>query len=122
MPSSFKPSPNVTSGDTYASGSSHQMTGSVTITGSLTVNGVAITGGGGGGSGDVTGPGSSTDNAIARYDLATGKIIQNSGVTIDDSNNIDGAITITTIDLILWQRRQFICFIYSPWHQKPDLV
>lgn len=40
------------------------------------------------GAGDVTGPASSTDNAIARYDLTTGKIIQNSGVTIDDSNNL----------------------------------
>lgn len=40
------------------------------------------------GSGDVTGPGSSTDNAIARFDGATGKTIQNSGVLIDDSNNM----------------------------------
>jgi len=36
----------------------------------------------------VVGPGSSTDNAIARYDSTTGKIIQNSGVTVDDSDNI----------------------------------
>lgn len=41
-----------------------------------------------GASGDVVGPASSTDNAIARYDLTTGKIIQNSGVTIDDSDNL----------------------------------
>lgn len=41
-----------------------------------------------GASGDVVGPASSTDNAIARYDLTTGKLIQNSGVTIDDSNNV----------------------------------
>lgn len=41
-----------------------------------------------GGSGDVVGPASATDNAIARYDLTTGKLIQNSGVTIDDSNNL----------------------------------
>ena len=39
-------------------------------------------------SGDVTGPGSSTDNAIARFDSTTGKIIQNSGATIDDSGNL----------------------------------
>lgn len=37
------------------------------------------------GGGDVTGPGSSTDNAIARFDLTTGKIIQNSVVTIADT-------------------------------------
>lgn len=40
------------------------------------------------GSGDVTGPGSSTDNAISRFDGTTGKIIQNSAATLDDSGNI----------------------------------
>lgn len=40
------------------------------------------------GSGDVVGPASSTDNAIARFDSTTGKLLQNSGVTIDDSNNV----------------------------------
>jgi hypothetical protein len=39
--------------------------------------------------GDVTGPVSSTDNAVARFDGTTGKIIQNSAVTISDT----GAIT-----------------------------
>ena len=97
MPSSFRPSPNVTSGDTQASGSYHQMTGSVTITGSLTVNGVAITGGGGGGgSGDVSGPGSATDNAVARFNGTGGKTIQNSSVTIDDSNNVTGIAALTS--------------------------
>lgn len=38
--------------------------------------------------GKVDGPASSTDNAVARYDGTTGKIIQNSGVTIDDSDNV----------------------------------
>ena len=41
------------------------------------------------GSGDVTGPASSTDNAIARFDSTTGKIIQNSTVTISDTGIID---------------------------------
>ena len=50
-------------------------------------------GGGGGGGGDVSGPASSTDNAIARYDGATGKIIQNSTVTIDDT----GAMFVPTL-------------------------
>jgi hypothetical protein len=45
---------------------------------------------GGGGSGDVVGPGSATDNAIARFDTTTGKLIQNSGVTIDDSDVMTG--------------------------------
>ena len=42
----------------------------------------------GGGGGDVTGPGSSTDNAVARFDSTTGKIIQNSGVIINDSGEV----------------------------------
>jgi hypothetical protein len=42
----------------------------------------------GSGTGDVVGPNSSVDNSIPRFDSTTGKIIQGSGVTIDDSNNI----------------------------------
>ena len=37
----------------------------------------------GGGTGDVVGPGSSTDNAIALFDGVTGKLIQNSSMTFD---------------------------------------
>lgn len=37
------------------------------------------------GSGDVVGPGSSTDNAAARFDLTTGKLIQNSALVIADT-------------------------------------
>jgi len=40
------------------------------------------------GSGDVTGPASATDNAIARFDTTTGKLIQNSSATIDDDGNV----------------------------------
>jgi hypothetical protein len=43
---------------------------------------------GGGLGGDVVGPASATDNAIARFDGTTGKIIQNSAVTIDDTGNV----------------------------------
>jgi len=42
----------------------------------------------------VTGPASSTDNTLPRFDLATGKVLQGSGVTVDDSNNISGLGTI----------------------------
>lgn len=40
--------------------------------------------------GDVDGPASSTDNAIARYDGPTGKAIQNSNTGIDDTGRITG--------------------------------
>ncbi len=42
----------------------------------------------GSGAGDFVGPASSTDNAIVRFDSTTGKLGQNSGVTIGDSNEI----------------------------------
>lgn len=42
-------------------------------------------GGGGGGTGDFVGPASSTDNAIVRFDGTTGKLGQNSVVTISDT-------------------------------------
>ena len=48
----------------------------------------------GGGSADVSGPASSTDNALVRFDGATGKLIQNSGVILDDTNNISGLGTV----------------------------
>ena len=50
---------------------------------------MAQQGAAGAGSGDVSGPASATDNAIARFDLATGKLIQNSNVTIDDSGSVN---------------------------------
>jgi hypothetical protein len=40
---------------------------------------------GAGVTGDVVGPASATDNAVARFDGTTGKIIQNSAVTIADT-------------------------------------
>jgi hypothetical protein len=38
--------------------------------------------------GDVTGPASATDNAVARFNNVTGQVIQNSGVIINDSGEI----------------------------------
>lgn len=43
------------------------------------------------GSGDVVGPASATDNALARFDGTTGKLIQNSTATLSDA----GALTVT---------------------------
>ena len=44
-----------------------------------------------GGAGDVTGAASSTDNAVVRFDGTTGKVIQNSTVTLDDNGNFANA-------------------------------
>ena len=57
-------------------------------------------GAGGSGTGDVTGPGSSTDNALARFDSTTGKIIQNSIGILDDSGNLTGINSITDPDYV----------------------
>jgi hypothetical protein len=51
--------------------------------------------GGGAGAGDVVGPASATDNAIARFDSTTGKLIQNSVVTVSDTGAITGVLSIT---------------------------
>ena len=50
-----------------------------------------------GGTGDIVGPGSSTDNAIVRYDGTTGKLAQDSGVLIDDNDttSFPGPIVLT---------------------------
>ena len=45
------------------------------------------------GSGDVVGPASATDNAVVRFDTTTGKLIQNSVTTIDDTGNASGILS-----------------------------
>jgi hypothetical protein len=47
------------------------------------------------GSGDLVGPPSSTAQAVVRFSGTTGKLAQNSGVTIDDSNNVAGVVGLT---------------------------
>lgn len=51
------------------------------------------------GAGDVSGPASSTDNAVARFNGTTGKSIQNSTVTIDDNGVITTPRYIKAINL-----------------------
>lgn len=41
-----------------------------------------------GGSGDVVGPASATDNALVRFDATTGKLVQNSNATLSDAGNL----------------------------------
>lgn len=58
------------------------------VVGSNSQTWAQTSGGGSGATGDVVGPSSSTDNAVARFDLATGKLIQNSLVTVSDVGSI----------------------------------
>lgn len=47
------------------------------------------------GTGDVVGPGSATDNALARFDGTTGKLIQNGVITEDDTGNLSVAAAVS---------------------------
>ncbi len=51
---------------------------------------LALNCGGGGGSGNVSGPGSSTHNAVVRFDGPDGQHIQNSGVILNGANDLSG--------------------------------
>lgn len=52
-----------------------------------------------GSAGDVVGPGSSTDNALVRFDGTTGKLVQNSAGVLDDSGNLTGLASVTATTL-----------------------
>jgi hypothetical protein len=75
--------------DVVADSSSDTLTlvagSNITITTNATTDTITIAATAGGGSGDVVGPASSVDNAVARFDGTTGKLIQNSAVTIADT-------------------------------------
>lgn len=45
--------------------------------------------------GDVVGPASSTANAVPRFSNTGGKLLVNSGVTVDGSNNVGGVVGLT---------------------------
>ena len=49
--------------------------------------------------GDVVGPTGATDNAVARYDTTTGKLIQNSLVIVDDTGSVTGVNALTAESL-----------------------
>lgn len=49
--------------------------------------------------GFVVGPASATDNALARFDLTTGKIIQNGVITEDDTGNLSQSAAVSGASL-----------------------
>lgn len=62
-----------------------------------------ITETGGGGGGDVSGPGSSTDNAVVRWSGTTGTLIQNSVAILSDTgdlscNSLDLTVALAAVD------------------------
>lgn len=78
-----------------SAGTNITLTGSGTSVSPYVINSTAS------GSGNVVGPASATNNAVALYDGTTGKLIKNSSTTIDANNNIffnnfSAAVTTTT--------------------------
>lgn len=60
---------------------------------------------GGGGFGNVTGPASSTDNAVVRFDGTTGQLIQNSSAILSDL----GVLSTSAVDIdVMFTARQRI--------------
>jgi hypothetical protein len=58
-----------------------------------TVNSASLLGSGNVAVGDVVGPASATDNTLPRFDGTTGKLLQGSGVVVNDSNNVGVGVT-----------------------------
>ena len=77
----------------YGTGTAYGFTAVGTAGQVLTSNGAGVPTWTTNAGGDVTGPASSTDNAIARFDGVTGKLIQNSVTTIDDTGNASGILS-----------------------------
>jgi hypothetical protein len=77
----------------YGTGTAYAFTAAGTAGQVLTSNGAGVPTWTTNAGGDVTGPASSTDNAIARFDGVTGKLIQNSVTTIDDTGNASGILS-----------------------------
>lgn len=93
--------------DSSGGGGSISVTDGVTTVTSVTevdfTSGATVTNAGGGvanvavGSGNVVGPASATDNGIVRFDGTTGKLVQDSSITISDVATDLTTISVTTV-------------------------
>jgi hypothetical protein len=83
----------------YGTGTAYAFTAAGTAGQVLTSNGAGVPTWTTNAGGDVTGPASSTDNAIARFDSVTGKLIQNSLVIVDDTGSVTGVNSLTAESL-----------------------
>lgn len=64
------------------------------------------------GSGDFVGPASATDTALVRFNGTTGKLGQNSAITVDGSGNLNGVGTINGVAIpAVWSPVMFRVFM-----------
>ena len=71
-----------------------------------------------GGSGDVVGPASATNNALATFNTTTGKLIQNSVAILDGSGNLSGLNSLsTTIGFSIASAGSAVNLVASSGHQ-----
>lgn len=81
------------------------ITGTISANGSVGTAGQVLTSNGAGAAawaaaatGDVVGPASSVDNTLVRFNGTTGKLLQTSGIVIDDGDSISGLNAIQKLD------------------------
>ena len=51
--------------------------------------------------GDVVGPGTIVDNAMVRFDTTSGKLVQSTGIIVDDSDEVTGMTKLTVDDVVI---------------------
>jgi hypothetical protein len=86
----------------------------------LTTDGSTASWGTPAGSGDVVGPASATDNAVARFDTTTGKLIQNSAVTISDTGAVAGVSSLGVADYVDFDTTPTVTNAVGRLYWNPD--
>lgn len=86
----------------------------------LTTDGSTASWGTPAGSGDVVGPASATDNAVARFDTTTGKLIQNSAVTISDTGDVAGVASLGVANYVDFDTTPTVTNAVGRLYWNPD--
>jgi len=86
----------------------------------LTTDGSTASWGTPAGSGDVVGPASATDNAVARFDATTGKLIQNSAVTISDTGDVAGVASLGVANYVDFDTTPTVTNAVGRLYWNPD--
>ncbi len=66
------------------------------------------------------GPASATDNAVARFDATTGKLIQNSAVTISDTGDVAGVASLGVANYVDFDTTPTVTNAVGRLYWNPD--